>query len=112
QVIDDMIEERHRLEQLRHYFITRLDELPTDVVVEGCPESHLPHIMALRVKGIEGQYTMLELNRLGIAISTASACLVGLIDTPRAMKAPGLRHREPKQNVRRSTSKATTKEIA
>lgn len=110
QVIDDMIEERHRLEQLRHYFITRLDELPTDVVVEGCPESHLPHIMALRVKGIEGQYTMLELNRLGVAISTGSACLVGLSDPPRVMKALGLGDREAKQYVRLSTGKYTTKE--
>src|SRR5699024_5961092 len=36
QVIDDMIEERLRLENLRDHFIKRLNELPAEVTVEGC----------------------------------------------------------------------------
>ena len=110
QVIDGMIDERHRLEDLRDYFIKRLTELPTEVTLEGCPDSHLPHIIAICVQGIEGQYTMLELNRLGVAISTGSACLVGLSDPPRVMKALGMSDAVAKQYVRLSTGKYTTKE--
>src|SRR5699024_10637270 len=110
QVIDDMIEESHRLENLRDYFIQRLNDLPTEVTIEGCSENHLPHIIAICVQGIEGQYTMLELNRLGVAISTGSACLVGLSDPPRVMKALGMSDAAAKQYVRLSTGKFTTKE--
>src|SRR5699024_9851761 len=110
QVIDGMIDERHRLEDLRDYFIKRLTELPTEVTLEGCPDSHLPHIIAICVQGIEGEYTMLELNRLGVAISTGSAWLVGLSDPPRVMTALGMSDAVAKQYVRLSTGKYTTKE--
>jgi len=41
-----------------------------------CIEQY-PGIIGLRVKGLEGQWLMLECNRRGFAISTGSACQVG-----------------------------------
>ncbi len=108
EVVSDIMNESERLEELRTRFVSRLGKLPTNVVVEGDPDHHLSHIIAIRVEGIEGQYTMLELNRLGIAISTGSACLVGLSDPPRVMKALDYTDSEAKQYVRLSTGKYTT----
>src|SRR5699024_5955644 len=81
-----------------------------EIAREGCAKNHLTNIIAICVQGIEGQYTMLELNRLGVAISTGSACLVGLSDPPRVMKALGMSDAAAKQYVRLSTGKFTTKE--
>ena len=50
-------------------------------------------------KGIEGQYTMLECNRHGIAISTGSACQVGKQEPSKTMLAIGKTYEEAKQYV-------------
>lgn len=109
RVVNDMIEEGQRLHELREYFIQELDRLDYEIVVEGHQTETLPHIIPVRVAGMEGQFTMLELNRFGIAISTGSACLVGQDEPPRVMKALGRTDAEAIQFVRFSTGKSTTK---
>lgn len=108
-VVSGMMEEGERLHQLRKYFINQLSQLDYEIFIEGNQEVCLPHIVAIRVAGIEAQLTMLELNRYGIAISTGSACLVGQSDPPRVMKALGYSDPEAKQYVRLSLGRSTTK---
>ena len=108
EVINDMMEETARLHGLRAAFLESLAEVPFTVSVEGHPHAHLPHVIALRPKGIEGQFAMLEMNRLGFAISTGSACLVGQSAPPRVMKALGLSDMEAKEFIRLSTGRGTT----
>jgi len=110
ETLNDMMEESNRLEQLRQEFIEGLANADFDVAVEGDPEGHLPHVLALRPRGMEGQYAMLEMNRCGIAVSTGSACLVGQSDPPRAMKALGLSDMQAKEFIRLSFGKQTTQQ--
>ncbi|WP_027407947.1 IscS subfamily cysteine desulfurase [Anoxybacteroides tepidamans] len=102
-------DEHARLEQLRHYAISQIHEKKLPIAVEGHPDAHLPNILGLSVHGIEGQYTMLECNRYGIAISTGSACQVGKQAPSRTMIAIGKEDDEAKQFVRVSFGKTTTK---
>lgn len=105
---NDMIVERERIKELRIDLIDKLCELPFPVVIEGHTDNYLPHILGLRVIGIEGQYTMLECNRLGIAISTGSACQIGNQEPSRTIKALGRSDIEAKQFIRLSFGKQTT----
>jgi len=107
-VVDGMIEETARLEALRKDFVEAVERQAFAIAVEGHPTEHLPHVIALRPNGMEGQYMMLEMNRLGVAISTGSACLVGQSEPPRVMKALGLSDAEAKQFIRISTGEQTT----
>ena len=84
-------EESLRFKELRSYFLERLQALPLEIEVEGHSTSCLPHIIGVTIKGIEGQYTMLECNRRGIAISTGSACQVGKQEPSKTMLAIGKR---------------------
>ena len=77
----------------------------TKIEVEGHSTSCLPHIIGVTIKGIEGQYTMLECNRRGIAISTGSACQVGKQEPSKTMLAIGKTYEEAKQYVRFSDNK-------
>lgn len=110
EVINGMMLESDRLSALRANFIEKLKESGHTISVEGHPDAHLPHILALRPRGIEGQLTMLEMNRLGYAISTGSACLAGQSNPPRVMKALGLSDMEAKEYIRLSFGKETTLE--
>ncbi|MBC6974630.1 IscS subfamily cysteine desulfurase [Bacillus sp. Xin] len=109
-ILDDREEERTRFEQLRSYFTEQLQAIPLEIQVEGHSTSCLPHIIGVTIKGIEGQYTMLECNRHGIAISTGSACQVGKQEPSKTMLAIGKTYEEAKQYVRFSFGRHTTKE--
>ncbi|WIY63683.1 IscS subfamily cysteine desulfurase [Bacillus arachidis] len=109
-ILDNHEEEQTRFRQLRSYFIEQLQPLPLEIQVEGHSTSCLPHIIGVTIKGIEGQYTMLECNRHGIAISTGSACQVGKQEPSKTMLAIGKTYEEAKQYVRFSFGRHTTKE--
>lgn len=70
--------------------------------------NQLPSTIGLRVRGLEGQWIMLELNRLGFAISTGSACQIGLLSPSKTMKALGVAAKEAKEFIRISFGKKTT----
>lgn len=109
-VCNDRIEEQKRMESLRNGLIDKLNNIRASVYVEGHPTDHLPHILGIRIEGIEGQYLMLECNRHDIAISTGSACQVGTQKPSRTLKALGRSDSEARQFIRLSFGKHTTAE--
>ncbi|MCF6136378.1 IscS subfamily cysteine desulfurase [Pseudalkalibacillus berkeleyi] len=78
------------------------------VVYEGHPTHSLPSIIGLRVKGIEGQYMMLELNGKGYAISTGSACSTGKQAPSKTMISIGRSPDEARELIRISLGVTTT----
>ncbi|MDN3020202.1 IscS subfamily cysteine desulfurase [Paenibacillus sp. BSR1-1] len=97
---------------LRNTFIEALTPIKDRVVVYGTDEaeSQLPNIIGLRISGIEGQWMMLECNRLGFAISTGSACQIGMQSPAKVTQALRLSTEEAKQFIRISFGKSTTVE--
>ncbi|MFB4163214.1 IscS subfamily cysteine desulfurase [Alteribacillus sp. JSM 102045] len=57
---------------LQHWFLEQLNEEAFSLF--GDKDKRLPHHVALRTQGWEGQWIMLECNRKGIALSSGSAC--------------------------------------
>ncbi|MBN3556297.1 IscS subfamily cysteine desulfurase [Fictibacillus nanhaiensis] len=81
------------------------------IVFEGHDDSS-PFIIPIRVKGMEGQIVMQELDRLKIAVSTGSACKNGQQAPSKTLLALGRTESEAHELVRISTSHQTTsKEI-
>ena len=71
-------------------------------------QHQLPQIIGLGVKNIEGQLIMLELNRIGFAISTGSACQVGQQHASKAMMALQIDTQQAKEFIRISFGSSTT----
>jgi cysteine desulfurase len=94
--------------ELRNLFISGIIKKEIPVQFEGDPNNFLPNIIGLRIKGIEGQYIMLECNRYGIAISTGSACRVGQSQPSNTMIATGKKESEAYEFIRVSLGKNTT----
>ncbi|MCA0986988.1 IscS subfamily cysteine desulfurase [Guptibacillus algicola] len=93
--------------ELRDVFLSECGG--TNVVIEGGNDA-LSHIVGIRLKGIEGQYVMNELNQKGIAVSTGSACSIGQQSPSKTLKAMGRSDDEARELVRISFGKHTTKE--
>lgn len=108
EMIATMEQEMKRFEQLQTYFLQQIDR--NRIVLEGHPTNRLKHHLCLRIKGIEGQIVMLECNRKGIAISTGSACKLGLTLPSQSMIAIGRTEREAHEMIRITFGKFTTKE--
>lgn len=95
-------------ETLRDKFIRRLSAIESELVIYDFPERQLPSTIGLRIRGIEGQWMMLQCNRLGFAISTGSACQVGMQSPSKTMQAMGVEGKEAKEFIRVSLGIETT----
>lgn len=93
--------------KLRDRLLVNL-ERNEQVIVEGRPLDGLPSIIGFRVRGIEGQYLMLELNRRGFAVSTGSACAAGKQSPSKTMLAIGRSPDEARGLIRVSLGIHTT----
>lgn len=80
------------------------------MVVEAPGDNQLPHVIGLCIKGLQGQWVMLECNRRGFGISTGSACQTGQKALSKTIKAVGLSEETGKEFIRISMGKNTEKE--
>lgn len=110
QIIEDKREAQYlHYWKLRDAFMKSLEAVETDIVVYHFEEKvQIPSTIGMRVKGIEGQWVMLEANRKGFAISTGSACHVGKLSPSNAMRALGVEGKEAKEFFRVSFGLETT----
>ena len=96
---------------LRAAFIESLEPIKEFVHIHQADgNSQLPSIIGLRISGIEGQWMMLECNRYGFAISTGSACQIGMQTPAKVTEALGLSTQEAKEFIRISFGKSTKRE--
>jgi cysteine desulfurase len=104
-------------EQSSHFFhVTEMRKLfislilnNKEIIFEGSLAGS-PYILPFRIKGIEGQIVMQELNRRKIAVSTGSACKNGLQSPSKTLLALGRNNNEAHGLVRASISHLTTQE--
>ncbi|TYS19609.1 aminotransferase class V-fold PLP-dependent enzyme [Rossellomorea vietnamensis] len=80
------------------------------MILEAPQENQMPHVIGLCIKGLQGQWAMLECNRRGFAISTGSACQTGKQALSKTVSALGLPEEAGKEFIRISMGKGTTKE--
>ncbi|QOR65676.1 IscS subfamily cysteine desulfurase [Cytobacillus suaedae] len=109
-IYNEMTDEHQRLQSLRTHLINEISQLNLPIEIINQAPIHIPTIAGLLIKGIEGQYSMLECNRHGMAISTGSACQVGQQEPSKTMIAIGKTPDIAKQFIRISFGKNTTME--
>lgn len=104
----EQAERAAHFQELRKVLKEELQSLAACTIVGGKAENQLPQIVGMLISQMEGQYTLLECNRRGIAISTGSACQVNEQDPSRSMLALGYSHDVARQFIRISFGKDTT----
>ena len=79
-------------------------------VYGGSGDQQTPYTIGLRLHGLEGQWVMLECNRLGFAISTGSACATGQKSASKTMVAMEIPEKIGKEFIRVSFGHHTTEQ--
>ncbi|MFL6559181.1 MAG: IscS subfamily cysteine desulfurase, partial [Bacillus sp. (in: firmicutes)] len=92
KIVGTLVEDTHKYRLLRNAFYQTLEPIKEKVKIYQSDDdaSQLANIIGLRISGIEGQWMMLECNRLGFAISTGSACQLGMQSPAKVTEALGL----------------------
>ncbi|HAQ08131.1 MAG TPA: cysteine desulfurase [Bacillus bacterium] len=103
-----MQEEADRGRRLRTCLITAIEKASDNIHIFGTVgDDQLSGIVGMGIKGLEGQFVMLECNKKGFAISTGTACHVGMESPARTMTAMGITGKEAKEFFRLSFGKDT-----
>ncbi|MEK5481862.1 IscS subfamily cysteine desulfurase [Viridibacillus sp. FSL R5-0888] len=107
---DHLLKIEHQDKSFRDAFLNKIQkhhELFT--IYQSCNRDlQFQNIIGLGVRNVEGQLIMLELNRLGFAISTGSACQVGKQHTSKAMMALKVPSQQAREFIRISFGQDTT----
>jgi cysteine desulfurase len=100
--------ERKRVRTLRAAFIASLSDVRETIEIFGAQgDEQLPAIVGMAIKGLEGQFVLLECNRNGFAISTGTACHTGMLSPAKTMSAMGINGKEAKEFIRISFGRET-----
>ncbi len=103
----EMSREQERFSRMREHFLEQIHAHIEDVVVNGHPEQHLPHIINLSFRGCSSDSLLLNLDIAGIAVSAGSACSSGSIQQSHVLKAMGLPEWQRQSAIRFSLGKYT-----
>ena len=108
----EMIKENQRLTRLRDKLIKGVLRKIPNSYLNGHPRKRLPNNVNFWFKFIEGESMVVQLDLLGIAASTGSACSSIKLEPSHILLAIGLKHQEAHGSLRLSLGKWTTeKEI-
>lgn len=78
------------LQDLRNYYIAKIEERIPDVKLNGAKEKRLPGNANFSFEGIDGQSLLLNLDSRGICASSGSACSTGSSNPSHVLTAIGL----------------------
>ena len=85
----DMHRETARLTKLRDYFLIKMEQNVTSFRVNGSMTNRLPNNLNIGLKGVDSGAMLLSLNRIGIYVSSGSACSAGSSESSHVIKAIG-----------------------
>ncbi|MDD5156254.1 MAG: cysteine desulfurase NifS [Candidatus Omnitrophica bacterium] len=107
---EKMREEAQFQTRLRDRLIKELPEKIPDIYLNGHPQKRLPNNVNFSIKYIEGESILLNLDMLGIAASTGSACTSESLEPSQVLLAIGLSHEIAHGSLRLTLGRWTKEE--
>ncbi|MDQ3547207.1 MAG: cysteine desulfurase, partial [Chloroflexota bacterium] len=105
---DEMGDRTRRLQQLRDKLTEAILECVPDARLNGHPTERLPNNVNLSFEGVEGETLLLNLDMLGIAASSGSACSTGSTEPSHVLTAIGLSPDVARASLRLTLGRDTT----
>lgn len=103
--------ESKRLEEIRRYLITQLQQLTIAVVINQSVKNHLPNIINVTFSGLDNERLVMELDEAGIMVSAGSACSANHQKVSSdVLLAMGLDDQDARSSIRISMGRFTSKE--
>ncbi len=103
-------DESQRLHRLRGYLERELSKRLPDVVVNGHPKRHAPHILHISIPDCDGERLVYALDGLGVLAATGSACAANKGVRSHVLEAIGMDAALADSSLRLSLGRLTTDE--
>ena len=87
---ENLSKRMNHLEALETVFITHLNRECHNAVINGCPNHHLPGVISASFPGFKSDILLAKLDRLGMEVSSGSACGSGSIKPSPVLEAMGI----------------------
>ena len=107
---DEMNRRHKRCHRLRFLFIDTLRRIVPDFIINGDPDTGLPHTLNLSFPGCSSETLFIRLDLAGVDCSTGSACSTGSMLPSPTLQAMGLPNDRVKSAMRFSLSHLLTDE--
>ncbi len=104
----EMGQEKVRLQTLRDKLISGILDRIDDVRLNGHPTQRLPNNVNISLEFVEGESMLLNLDLVGIAASTGSACSSSVLEASHVLLALGLPHELAHSSLRLTLGQETT----
>ncbi len=101
--------ESKRLTTLRNYFWSGVQKIYPQAHLNGDPSHRLPNNLNISFPGYEGETLLYKLDKVGVAVSTGSACSETSQEPSHVLKALGLSPKLANSSLRFSLGRQTTK---
>lgn len=105
---DEMAERNETIRHLRDALAEGILERVPDARLNGHPTTRLPNNVNISFAGVEGETLLLNLDMLGIAASSGSACSTGSTEPSHVLTALGLGPEIARGSLRLTLGKGTT----
>lgn len=103
-------ENENKISSLRDYYESKVKENIDNIIINGDKDNRLPGNSNISFVGVNGQDLLVNLDMIGVCVSSGSACTSGSIDASHVLKAIGLSDDIAKSSIRVSIGKYNTKE--
>ncbi len=101
----DIRTNRHKLQELSNYFITKLNEMVENITINANVRQKVPNIISVTFTGVDGESLLTKLDLNGVAVSTGSACTSNSLAVSHVISAIGLSNDDAKSTIRFSLGK-------
>jgi cysteine desulfurase len=108
--LDGMEERLASIQRLRDYFESEVLNRIPGTQLNGCRQSRLPNTANLRFDQAESEALLINLDLVGIACSTGSACASGSIEPSHVLLALGMTTEQAFSSLRFSLSRYTERD--
>jgi cysteine desulfurase len=107
---DEAEEANARIARLRDRLVAGVLEQIPDSQLSGHPSQRLPNSASFLFKSIEGESILLNLDLMGVAASSGSACTSGSLEPSHVLMAMGFPHEVAHGSLRLTLGKENTEE--
>lgn len=106
----ELSQRTNHLMPLRDQLINDVFEKIQDVTLNGHPTKRLPNNVNVSIMYVEGESMLLNLDMMGIAASSGSACTSGSLEPSHVLLAMGVPHETAHGSLRMTLGEGNTKE--
>jgi cysteine desulfurase len=104
----EMKDEGKRLTKIRDKLVKGLTEGVDHAYLNGHPTKRVPNIANVRFSFIEGESMILNLDMIGVSVSSGSACTSKKLEPSHVLTGIGLKHEEAHGSLQFSLGKSNT----